>query len=287
MNILWIILIICGVLALLFLFMVKPRNQAIHDWKPYQEALYAHRGLHDEKKNIPENSLAAFKRAVDAGYGIELDVQLTKDRIPVVFHDFTLERMTGQKGKVYEYTLEELKKFRLLDTEEQIPTFEEFLKLVDGKVPLIIEYKVEWMDFTVCPIVDAMLQSYNGRYVIESFNPLALSWYRKNRNDVIRGQLADRFKRKDGFKGPLYFFLKHLCLNWVTRPDFIAYNHENAPGELGFACATKFFKAKPVAWTIRSQAELDAAKEHFDIFIFEKFTPNNRSIVHIGEESKK
>ncbi len=280
MDIIWIVLIVVLVIIVLFLWSVKPRNQAIHDWKPHQEALYAHRGLHDKKKGIPENSMAAFKRAVDAGYGIELDVQLTKDRIPVVFHDFTLERMTGRAGKVYEYTLEELKQFRLDGTEEQIPTFEEFLKLVDGRVPLIIEYKVEWMDFSVCPIADRMLKDYKGLYVIESFNPLALSWYRKNRNEIIRGQLSERFRRKDGFKGPLYFFLKHLMLNWMTRPDFIAYNHEHA-SDIGFMAATKLFKGKPVAWTIRSQTELDKAKDNFSIFIFEQFIPNNRSIVKL------
>ncbi len=282
MNYLWTILIVVLVIILIFLWMVKPRNQAIHDWKPHQETLYAHRGLHDKKKGIPENSMAAFARAVEAGYGIELDVQLSKDRIPVVFHDFTLERMTGQPGKVYEYTFEELKQFRLDGTDEQIPTFEEFLNMVDGRVPLIVEYKVEWMDFSVCPISDRLLQGYKGLYIIESFNPLALSWYRKNRNGIIRGQLSDKFRRKDGFKGPLYFFLKHLCLNWMTRPDFIAYNHEHA-SELGFMAATKLFKGKPVAWTIRSQAELDKAKENFSIFIFEQFIPNNRSIVKLDK----
>lgn len=278
MSYLWIVLIVVLAVFVLFLFSVKPRNQAIHDWKPFEEKLYAHRGLHNKKDGIPENSMAAFKRAVDAGYGMELDVQLSKDRIPVVFHDFTLERMTGQPGKVCDYTLEELKKFRLDGTDEQIPTFEEFLALVNGKEPFILEYKIEWMDFSVCPIVDAMLQNYQGRYIIESFNPLALSWYRKNRNDMIRGQLAEKFSRKDGYKGALYFFLKHLMLNWMTRPDFIAYNHEHS-SDLGFRTATKFFKGKAAAWTIRSQAELDKAKEDFDIFIFEQFIPNNRSLV--------
>ncbi len=286
MNVLWITLIVVLAVIVLFLFSVKPRNQLIHDWKPYQEVLYAHRGLHDIKKGIPENSMAAFKRAVEAGYGIELDVQLSKDRIPVVFHDFTLERMTGQKGKVCDYTLEELKQFRLLETDEQIPTFEEFLKMVDGRSPLIVEYKVESTDFSVCPIADRMLKDYKGLYIIESFNPLALSWYRQNRNEVIRGQLADRFRWKDGFKTPLYFFLQHLMFNWTTRPDFIAYNHEHA-SELGLMTATRFFKGKPVAWTIRSQAELDKAKENFDIFIFEQFIPNNRSIVRIEDKRKK
>lgn len=274
---LWKILIVVLVLILLWLFMVKPRNQAIHDWKPYQNVLYAHRGLHNIKSGIPENSIAAFKRAVESGFGIELDVQLTKDRVPVVFHDFTLERMTGEAGKVSDYTLEELKAFRLAGTEESIPTFEEVLKLVDGRSPLIVEYKAEALDFSVCPIADRLLADYKGLYIIESFNPLVLSWYRSNRNDVIRGQLSTKFEKQDA--GPvLRFLLRRLVFNCVTRPDFIAYNHEYA-SDLNFRIATRFFKAKPVAWTISSQAELDKAKEHFDIFIFELFTPNNRSIV--------
>lgn len=285
MTNLWIVLVVVLVVALLYLLMVKPRNQALNDWKPFQEQLYAHRGLHDSKKGIPENSLAAFKRAVESGYGIELDVQLTKDRIPVVFHDFTLERMTGQKGKVYEYTYEELKEFKLDNTEERIPLFTEFLAVVDGKVPFILEYKVEAMDFSVCPIVNDILKNYKGKYIIESFNPLALSWYRNNRNDVIRGQLSCHFRWKDGYKTPLYFFLTNLLFNWITRPDFIAYNHEDCNNP-GFKFATSFFRAKPVAWTIRSQQELDKAKENFDVFIFEKFVPNNRSIVKLDEKKK-
>jgi len=282
---LWIVLIVVLAIIVFYFLLIKPRNQAIHDWKPYQENLYAHRGLHDEKKKIPENSKAAFKKAVEAGYGIELDVQLTKDRIPVVFHDFTLQRMTNQPGKVCEYTYEELKNFKLADTDEEIPLFSEFLEIVDGKVPFILEYKVEAMDFSVCPIVDAMLKDYKGNYIIESFNPIALSWYRNNRNDVIRGQLSCHFKWKDGFRKPLYFFLTNLMMNWITRPDFIAYNHEDC-GNLSFKMATNFFKGKPVAWTIRSQQELDKAKEDFDIFIFEKFVPNNRSIKYMDEKKK-
>lgn len=283
MNIMWIVLIVVLAIVFLYFFTVKPRNQVNNDWSKYQKYLYAHRGLHDSKKGIPENSRAGFRKAVENGYGIELDVQLTKDRIPVVFHDFTLERMTGQKGKVYEYTYDELKDFKLDGTEETIPLFSEFLEIVDGKVPFILEYKVEGMDFSVCPIVNKMLSGYKGDYVIESFNPLALSWYRQNRNDVIRGQLSTKFRRKDGYKGLLYFNLTHLLFNWITRPDFIAYDHEHS-GNLSFQTATKFFKGKAVAWTIRSQVELDKAKDNFEIFIFEKFTPNNRSIVPLEEK---
>ena len=137
--------------------------------------------------------MKAFEKAVEGGYGIELDVQLSKDKVPVIFHDFTLERVCGKEGRVYDYTYEELNKFSLYGTEEKIPKLEDFLKMVDGRVPLIVELKVEWTDISVCPLADGILSGYHGAYCIESFNPLALIWYRKNRNNVMRGQLSDAF----------------------------------------------------------------------------------------------
>lgn len=281
---LWTVLIVVLVVLIIYLLMIKPRNQAIHNWKPYQEQLYAHRGLYDPKKGIPENSRAAFKRAIEAGYGFELDVQLTRDQVPVVFHDFNLNRMCGVDKRVDQCTWDEIKDLPLDGTTETIPLFSEILEMNNGKVPFILEYKSENLDFSVCPIVNKMLVEYQGPYIIESFNPLILSWYRSNRNDVIRGQLSFHYRR-DGYKKFYHFLLTNLLANWISRPDFIAYCHEDC-NNFGFKMCTQFFKAKPVAWTIRSQQELDKAKEHFSIFIFEKFIPNNRSIVKVGDEKK-
>lgn len=143
-------------LTVLYLISIKPRLHGRPDYKPFFGHMYAHRGLHNmspaiqKLKNIensseklPENSYAAIKRAADLGYGIEFDVHLTKDDIPVVFHDDTLNRICGVKGNLRDYTYEELQQFRLLGTQERIPAFAEILKMVDGRVPLIIEYKVE------------------------------------------------------------------------------------------------------------------------------------------------
>lgn len=138
MEIFWGLLIVLATLVLLYLFLVAPRMFKRADRTPFMNVHYAHRGLFDNDSNAPENSLAAFKKAVEAGYGIELDVQLSKDKKLVVFHDATLKRMCGVDGKVWEYTLEELKKFHLKNSKEQIPTFEEFLQVVDGKVPFIL-----------------------------------------------------------------------------------------------------------------------------------------------------
>ena len=274
MNYLLIILIAALVFISVYLFLVKPRNGVKYDWGEKQGCFYAHRGLWDMEKGIPENSMKAFARAAEAGYGIECDVQLTGDGIPVIFHDFTLERMCGAPGRVDEYTYEQLKEFRLSGTEESIPLFEDFLRLIDGRVPLIIEYKEEGKNFGVCTAAAGLLDRYKGSYVIESFNPFVLSWYKKNRNDIVRGQLSTRFLAKDGYKGPLYFMLGNLLMNFISRPDFIAYDHHYS-NKLSFRITTGLLKGKPVAWTIRSLEELDKAAKRFDVFIFEKFIPEN------------
>ena len=178
MAIIWMILI---VLIAAYLIAIMPHMVRRPDITPLMGHYYAHRGLHDNKTEAPENSMAAFRKAVDAGYGIELDVQLTKDRIPVVFHDESLQRVCGVKGNVRDYTYEELLQFHLCDSEEKIPLFEDFLKLVDGKVPLIIEIKIHEDHNTVCEIADSLIREYKGVYCIESFHPLAVKWYKEHR----------------------------------------------------------------------------------------------------------
>lgn len=276
MRVLTTVLIIIAVLILLYLWAIRTRVQYRAKRNPFFGVDYAHRGLHDNKTDAPENSMAAFKKAVKAGYGIEMDVQLTKDGIPVVFHDFTLQRVCGVEGKIIDYTYEELQQFHLLDSEETIPKFEDFLKYINGRVPLIIELKIEWMDISVCPVVDRLLRKYKGLYCIESFNPLGLLWYRRYHNEVMRGQLSDVF-RKEGHKGFLYFLLENLMFNFLTRPDFIAYHHKYHKN-LSRTICQKLFKCLSVAWTIRSQEELDAGKNKYDLFIFEQFIPQQREM---------
>ena len=162
------------ILLALYLLMIMPRIINKPSREPFTGVLYAHRGLFDNESDAPENSMAAFKKAVDGGYGIECDVQLSKDGVPVIFHDFTLERVTGQKGKVIDYTYDELLNFNLMNSQEKIPRFEDFLKMVDGKVPLIVELKIERFDVSVCSKADELLSKYKGVYCIESFNPFGV-----------------------------------------------------------------------------------------------------------------
>lgn len=273
MAVLYTVIIVAATLIVLYFLAIMPRLGHRKKRKDFLGVYYAHRGLHDNASDAPENSLAAFKKAVEAGYGIEMDVQLTKDKIPVVFHDFTLERICGKEGKVCDYTFQELEGFQLCNSEEKIPRFDEVLEIVGGKVPLIVELKVEWMDVSVCPVVDALLQNYQGLYCIESFNPLALVWYRRHHSDVVRGQLSDGFLKSGEFKGILYVFLQNLMLNWITKPDFVAYNHKYADIGARKICRS-LYKNMAVAWTIKSQKELEATRSKFDIFIFDSFIPD-------------
>lgn len=264
-----------GALALfiLYLLMIMPRVSGKPDMTPFKKWLHAHRGLHDNATEAPENSLRAFSRAVEAGYGIELDVQMTKDRVPVVFHDFTLKRICRREGKISDYTYHELQKFRLCDSQERIPRFEDVLKLVDGRVPLIVELKIEKLNTAVCSAGDRLLAKYKGMYCIESFHPLAVFWYRRHRKGVVRGQLSDAFlKQREKFKNPFCFFLEYLLFNWLAKPDFIAYNHQY-PKVLSRRFCRGLFGSTAAAWTIKSQEQLRAARKHFDIFIFDSFIP--------------
>lgn len=274
MTALYVILIVAAVLLVWYLLSIMPRMIGRPSYEPFRGVYYAHRGLHDNASEAPENSLAAFKKAVLVGYGIELDVQLSKDGVPVVFHDYTLERMCRREGKICDYTWDELRTFKLLDSEETIPRFEDVLKIIKGKVPVIVEIKVEWMDISVCSVVDAVLRKYQGVYCIESFNPMVLTWYRRYHNDVLRGQLASAYDRSGEQKGFLYFALGNLLLNWTTKPDFIAYNHENA-GNLSRKLCKSLYRNLAVAWTIKSEEELARAKKSFDLFIFDSFIPKN------------
>lgn len=265
-----IIICVFLILAALYLFLIMPRisPRPMFEFKGWH---YAHRGFHDNKTDAPENSAKAMHLAVEKGYGIELDVQLTKDEKVVVFHDATLKRMCGVDAPVNSMTYEELQQFCLLHTEEKIPLFSEALKIIDGKVPLIMEIKMVNSKTRVCELANKELENYHGVYCMESFHPFAVNWYKKNRPDVARGQLSANFS-KEGEKEKFQEWLVHMLLtNVLARPDFVAYSHKSA-GNFSRRL-TKALGATAIAWTIRSQEELDNNRKYFDLFIFEGFVP--------------
>ena len=190
----------------------------------------AHRGLHTKDKSIPENSLPAFDAACENGYGIELDVQLSKDGEVVVFHDDTLNRVCGVDSRVDGKTLEELKALSLCGTKETIPLFSEVLDVVKGRAPLIVELKKSPKTEELCKKTLALLRAYDGPFCIESFDPRIVTWFRFNAPDIVRGQLA--CKRADYGKGVspvMAYILEHCLLNFAARPHFIAYDLVELP----------------------------------------------------------
>ena len=261
------------ILALFLLFVLSNIGRAGH---PGLQVLrghaYAHRGLHGD--STPENSLEAFRLAKEAGYGVELDVHLLKDGNLAVFHDKTLERMTGREGCIVDLTTEELKDYHLSGTEYTIPTFREVLKLFDGKVPLIVELKEVGNCAALCEKTCKMLDSYKGPYCLESFHPGCIRWLKKNRPDLIRGQLTQNYFAESKAKLPwiVKLALRHQILNFWMRPDFVAYRYSDRETLSNFICR-KIWKLQGVTWTLKTQEEFDTATKEDWIPIFEGFRP--------------
>lgn len=261
-----------GALAVLYMLAIMPRMIRRPDTSLFKKVYFAHRGLHDNAGDAPENSMAAFRKAVEAGLGMELDVQVTKDGVPVIFHDFKLDRICGVEGKIVNHTYEELQAYTLCQSKERIPRLADLLEMVDGRVPLIVEIKAETADVSCCVIIDRLLRAYQGAYCIESFNPMVLFWFRRKRGDVVRGQLSSNFRREGEYWNILYFAMTHLLFNFLTKPDFIAYNHKFSE-EPGRRICRRLYRHPAAAWTIRSEKDLEALKGEYDVFIFDSFLP--------------
>lgn len=273
MIILKIIMIIILAIIMLYMLSIMPKLRRNPYSKNFDGWLYAHRGLHNNKSEAPENSLRAFELAVEHGYGIELDVQLTKDHVPIIMHDYHLKRACKKDILIAELNFEELKKFTLFKSKEKIPTLREALSVINGKVPVIVELKIPDEPNKLCEIVSEILKEYKGVYCIESFNPRGIRWYRKHYPTVVRGQLASDFikEKKEGDKFQ-FFILKHMLLNFYTKPDFIAY-HYIYKKSLSYTICRKLYRVKTAAWTIKTQQDYNDNRKYFELFIFDSFIP--------------
>jgi len=270
LNILcWIVgtvLSLALILAILYiLIFVRPRGK-----EPQDKSLlcdYAHRGLHGN--GVPENSLEAFELASAGGFGIELDVQLSKDGEVMVFHDYTLIRMTGCDKKLCELTAEELKELNLAGTEQKIPTLREVLSLVDGRVPILVELKGENFDTSLCPKVAEILKDYSGRFCIESFNPLLVKEMRKLFPDRFCGLLYTNAVRDKKKASALNVVITLMALNFLCSPNFISYNEKDRDS-LPVKITTRLYRTPKFIWTVNNKASLDRAHELGECPIFEK-----------------
>ena len=259
------------VVSLIYLFLIMPRVNDRADMDMLR-ANYAHRGLWGA--GVPENSLAAFSRAAQSGFGIELDIQLSRDKQIMVFHDKDLKRMCGVDKKPSDLTCRELKSLSLGGTDQTIPTLSEVLYLIDGSVPLLIELKSNAGDTEICKRLAAMLDKYQGAFCVESFDPTLMAWFKKYRQRYARGQLVTKMKKCDNIKDTLgSFCLSHLMGNVISRPDFIAVDGR-LQGSLMIRACHKLFKAPIFVWTVRTQRDMQRCTNDGYNFIFEKIRPN-------------
>ena len=247
------------------LFAVAPGHATKRQKAPLYGLNYAHRGLHSQDKTIPENSLAAFAAAAEAGYGVELDVQLSKDGRVVVFHDDTLNRVCGVDHRVDELTFDELRELRLCGTDEQIPLFTEVLAVISGRGPIICELKTGRHNRELCKKTYDIIQNYKGDICIESFDPTIVAWFRFHAKDLVRGQLAapaDEYP----YSKALNFAISSCMLNFLSRPQFIAYKIGKRPLLVHIS---EKMGAMVVGWTSHDPA----SEKKRDAVIFEFYRP--------------
>ena len=245
----------------------KPEQKA-----PFLGANIAHRGLHTLDKSVPENSLPAFRAAVERGYGVEFDVHITADGALAVFHDDTLSRMCGDDRCIDELTLAELAQHTLAGTEEKIPLLSEVLETIGGKTPIVLELKRGRQNRLLCEKTFAALSDYAGDVCIESFDPTIVRWWRRNAPGVLRGQLSCPEKKLgDALSKPAAFALSRLLTNFLCRPQFIAYGIEGGKKPLTVRLC-EALGAMRVCWTSHSPVN----EERNDTVIFEYYRPRKR-----------
>jgi len=261
-KLIWIVPLVLFVLYVLAIRGKKTDFTELRTWK------FAHRGLHGD--GIPENSMAAFRKAQEKGYGIELDVHLMKDGTLAVIHDSNLSRTAGVDAIAENLTLAELKQYRLEGTDEEIPTLTEVLDMFRN--PIIIELKSRNGNARpLCTAVCNRMDVHKGSYVIESFDPAVVRWFMLNRPEIIRGQLANRFTPKETKMNWLKcFWGRNLLFNFLTKPQFIAYNFDYRKC-LANRIATRLWGVQPVYWTIRTPGDLRKTRVEKAIPIFENF----------------
>ena len=267
------------VIFVIYLWLIKPNsNVRKQQMKPFEEVYLTHRGFYDNIA-IPENSIPAFKKTVRNHLGTELDVQLTIDHKLVVFHDDSLERVCGVDKKLIDCSYEELMGYRLLSSEEKIPLFEEVLKVLDKDTPLIVEIKPNRCAYEACEETIRILKNYDIRYTMESFDPRVVKYLKDKHPEIIRGQLAyNMFGNKDNhLSAPLKLIGTCMLLNFITKPDYIAYDVKSRYNPSFMICSL-FYKTECVAWTVQNENDLAYARRYCSQIIFDSFIPSDLTV---------
>lgn len=261
------VLLGAAVVAGAAVFAIAPGKVSEEKKAPFLGRYYAHRGLHNTDGTAPENSLPAFRLAAEHGYGVELDVHITKDDQIIVFHDDDLLRMCGVDAKTEDLTYAELQQLTLAGTEHRIPLFTQVLEVYAGAGPMVLELKTGPRKYELCEKTYEILKDYVGDVCIESFDPRIVGWWKKNAPEYIRGQLAQPAEFYEGQGESLAFALAHCLTNFLGRPHFIAYKLGKKP--LGARLA-EAMGAMKFSWTSRNLLDKDAQ----DGIIFEHYSPD-------------
>lgn len=263
---LWLILLIV-LAALVFLTHPSLNYRKVRPWRGAQ---FAHRGLHDIRSGIVENTLPAFEAARDAGYGIELDVRFSRDLRLVVFHDDDLLRLAGDARKVRQLSEDELRALPLLGNDAaRIPSFGEVLAAIDGRVPLLIELKNGALNRQLCRAVMDALEGYHGKYLVQSFNPLIVAWFRFHAPHVVRGQLVGPMRSyRPTVNAIAGCFMAGLLDSVAARPDFVSYD-ANALRFFSPHFQRFMFRTPMAAWTVRDPGLAALIARRGEMCIFE------------------
>jgi glycerophosphoryl diester phosphodiesterase len=236
----------------------------------------AHRGLHDARKGVNENSASAVKSAIAKGLAIEVDLQCAKDDQPVVFHDTTLDRLTEQTGPVISHSASELTSIHLRGTKDRILSLRDLLALIDGRVPLLIEIKSKWNDDNRYEAnIAKELASYRRPVAVMSFDPNCVARFRTLLPSLPRGLISEAFEDEHHWSRLTFrqrFIMRHLLTSAIARPNFIAYDIRALPA-LAPSLARVLFHLPLLTWTVRSEADKARAANYADAMIFEGIVP--------------
>lgn len=228
----------------------------------------AHRGLHNLNKGIPENTIAAFSKAVEKGVAIELDVHILKDNNIVVFHDDTLNRCCNINRKIKDLNIKELKDIRLFNTDHKIPTLNDTLDFIDSKVPVIIEIKTDVPAKKICPHLLKILKKYNGDFAIKSFDPRICLWFKKNAPTIPRGLLITDFKKTNKLNLLKKIFITSMLFVPIYNPDFLSICLSMLKRKKVKNIRKKGYTI--LGWTFRTKTDFIKYEHYCDSYIYEE-----------------
>ncbi|HZH51593.1 MAG TPA: glycerophosphodiester phosphodiesterase family protein [Microvirga sp.] len=238
----------------------------------------AHRGLHDKANGVIENTISAAEAAIARGFPIELDVQLTADNEAVVFHDFDLDRLTGETGPVVARKLADLTKIDVTGAKggDKIPSLKQFLDKVAGRVPLVVEIKSRFNgDVTLTKRVCEILADYSGPFVVKSFDPYIVANLRMSAPSITRGIIGELHyasKNDSSMSAELKHRLSNLLHFSESQPQFVSWKVDDLPCAGPYLC--KVLGNLPVmAWTVRNPDQRARAEKFADQMVFEGFLP--------------